>query len=269
MLFLPQDKLLRKCHSFMNPANQNPIGSLSGPALLLQGAKLLWHSKVRWLILSPLLINILLFSSLTLAAGQWLGGWLEELISQVPEWLHWLIWVIWLLFAGLAMVIYALSFTIFANLIGSPFYGVVAERILIMERGEGYSPSNTSLLRIAWQSFVRQLQLLGYFIPRTIAVALVTLIISFMPLINLLAPVIAGAWAAWSLSIQYLDYGAEADQVPFQQLLALGASKRWQGMGFGFTVLMASAIPLLNLLALPAAVIGGTLLWCRDYGVKT
>jgi CysZ protein len=242
MLFLPQDKLLRKCHSFMNPANQNPIGSLSGPALLLQGAKLLWHSKVRWLILSPLLINILLFSSLTLAAGQWLGGWLE---------------------------IYALSFTIFANLIGSPFYGVVAERILIIERGEGYSPSNTSLLQIAWQSFVRQLQLLGYFIPRTIAVALVTLIISFMPLINLLAPVIAGAWAAWSLSIQYLDYGAEADQVPFQQLLALGASKRWQGMGFGFTVLMASAIPLLNLLALPAAVIGGTLLWCRDYGVKT
>jgi CysZ protein len=90
-----------------------------------------------------------------------------------------------------------------------------------------------------------------------------------MPLVNLLAPVIAGAWAAWSLSLQYLDYGAEVDQVPFHQLLVLGASKRWQGMGFGFTVLVASAIPLLNLLALPAAVIGGTLLWCRDYAVKT
>jgi CysZ protein len=173
------------------------------------------------------------------------------------------------LFAGLAMVIYAFSFTIFANLIGSPFYGVVAERILIMERGEGYNPLDTSLLQIAWQSFVRQLRLLGYFIPRTIAVALVTLIVSFMPLVNLLAPVIAGAWAAWSLSLQYLDYGADVDQVPFHQLLVLGASKRWQGMGFGFTVLVASAIPLLNLLALPAAVIGGTLLWCRDYAVKT
>lgn len=268
MLFLPHDKLLRKCHSFMNSVNQNPIGSLSGPALLLQGAKLIWHPRVRWLILSPLLINILLFSSLTLAAGQWLGGWLEVLIAQVPEWLHWLIWVIWVLFAGLAMVIYAFSFTIFANLIGSPFYGVVAERILTMERGEGHNSSDSPLVQIAWQSFVRQLQLLGYFIPRTIAVALVTLIVSFMPLINLLAPVIAGAWAAWSLSIQYLDYGAEIDQVPFHRLLALGASKRWQGMGFGFTVLMASAIPLLNLLVLPAAVIGGTLLWCRDYSVK-
>lgn len=253
----------------MNPANQNPTGSLSGPALLLQGAKLLWHPRVRWLVFSPLLINILLFSWLTLAAGQWLAGWLEVLISQVPEWLHWLIWVIWLLFAGLAMVIYAFSFTIFANLIGSPFYGVVAERILIMERGEGYSPLDTSLLQIAWQSFVRQLRLLGYFIPRTIAVALVTLIVGFMPLVNLLAPVIAGTWAAWSLSLQYLDYGAEVDQVPSHQLLVLGASKRWQRMGFGFTVLVASAIPLLNLLALPAAVIGGTLLWCRDYAVKT
>ena len=269
MLFLPHEKLLRKYHSFMKSANQNPMGSLSGPALLLQGAKLLWHPRVRWLILSPLLINILLFSSLTLAAGQWLEGWLEGLISQVPEWLHWLIWVIWLLFAGLAMVIYAFSFTIFANLIGSPFYGVVAERILIMERGEGYNPPDSPFLQIAWQSFVRQLQLLGYFIPRTIAVALVTFIISFIPLVNLLAPVIAGAWAAWSLSIQYLDYGAEIDQTSFPQLLVLGASNRWQSMGFGFTVLMASAIPLLNLLVLPAAVISGTLMWCRDYSVKT
>lgn len=252
----------------MTPKNHNPTGSLSGPTLLLQGAKLLWHPRVRWLILSPLLINILIFSSLTLAAGQWLGGWLETLVSQVPEWLHWLIWVIWLLFAGLALVVYAFSFTLFANLIGSPFYGVVAERILIMERGEEQSDSSTSMLQIAWQSFVRQLQLLGYFIPRTIAVGLVTLIVSFLPLINLLAPAIAGAWAAWSLSIQYLDYAAEVDQVAFPELLKLGASKRWQGMGFGFTVLMASAIPLLNLLVLPSAVIGGTLLWCRDYEVK-
>jgi CysZ protein len=36
-------------------------------------------------------------------------------------------------------------------------------------------------------------------------------------------------------------------------------------MGFGFAALGASAIPLLNLLALPAAVVGGTLLWCRTY----
>ena len=65
--------------------------------------------------------------------------------------------------------------------------------------------------RVAWQSFRRQLQLLAYFIPRTIAVALLTLVVSFIPLLNLLAPVIAGCWAAWSLAIQYLDYPADID----------------------------------------------------------
>ena len=48
--------------------------SLSGPQMLYQGVALLWHPRIRWLVLIPLCINILLFSSLTWLAGQWLGG---------------------------------------------------------------------------------------------------------------------------------------------------------------------------------------------------
>ena len=136
-----------------------------------------------------------------------------------------------------------------------------------MESDSSNSQPATALMQTAWQSFLRQLQLLGYFVPRAIGLGLVTLIISFIPAINLLAPLIAGAWAAWSLSIQYLDYGAEIDQVTLRDLLKRGRKQRWQGMSFGFTVLLTSAIPLVNVLILPAAVIGGTLLWSRDYRV--
>jgi CysZ protein len=34
-------------------------------------------------------------------------------------------------------------------------------------------------------------------------------------------------------------------------------------MGFGFSALGASAIPLLNMLLVPATVVAGTLLWSR------
>jgi hypothetical protein len=46
--------------------------------------------------------------------------------------------------------------------------------------------------------------------------------------------------------------------------------KDWeaQSMGFGLSALVASVIPLFNLLLLPATVIGGTLLWCRRYSLK-
>jgi CysZ protein len=116
---------------------------------------------------------------------------------------------------------------------------------------------------VAWQSFVRQLQLLRYFIPRTLAVGLLTLLITFVPVINLLAPAIAGCWVAWSLSIQYLDYPAEIDQVSFVELVQRAGKNRWQCMGFGFSALGASAIPLLNMLLVPATVVAGTLLWSR------
>jgi CysZ protein len=245
--------------------DNNSIGSaLSGPSLILQGAKLLWHPNIRWLVLIPLLVNIALFSTLTAAAGQWLGGWLNSMVSSVPDWLQWLVWVIWLLFSALALVIYAFTFTLVANLIGSPFYGVIAERVILMERGDLSGTPNSSMLGIAWQSFVRQLHLLGYFIPRTIGMGLLTLVVSFVPLLNLLAPAIAGCWAAWSLTIQYLDYPADIDGVSFDQLIKQTGQNRWSAMGFGFSALGASAIPLLNLLALPAAVVGGALLWCRN-----
>ena len=106
---------------------------------MLQGAKLLWHPQIRWLVLLPLLINLALFGTVTAIAGQWLGGWLDSMINAVPDWLHWLVWIIWLLFSILALVIYALSFTLLANLIGSPFYGLIAERVI---RLQGYWPSD-------------------------------------------------------------------------------------------------------------------------------
>ncbi|MGB0669828.1 MAG: EI24 domain-containing protein, partial [Porticoccaceae bacterium] len=69
----------------------------------------------------------------------------------------------------------------------------------------------------------------------------------------------------WSLAIQYLDYPADMEAVSFTQLIDRAGQNRWPAMGFGLSALAASAIPVLNLLALPAAVVGGTLLWCSTY----
>ena len=246
-------------------ANHSIGTVVSGPALMLQGAKLLWHPQIRWLVLLPLLINLALLGTVTAIAGQWLGGWLDTMVNAVPDWLHWLVWIVWLLFSILALVIYALSFTLLANLIGSPFYGLIAERVI---RLQGIGPATdveSSMMGVAWQSFRRQLQLLGYFIPRTVGIGLLMLMVSFIPLLNLLAPVIAAGWGSWSLAIQYLDYPADMEAVSFTQLIDRAGQNRWPAMGFGLSALAASAIPVLNLLALPAAVVGGTLLWCSTY----
>jgi CysZ protein len=47
----------------------------------MEGLQLLWHRRIRWLVIIPLMINILLFSALTWWVGAWVGDWLDWLTA--------------------------------------------------------------------------------------------------------------------------------------------------------------------------------------------
>jgi CysZ protein len=240
---------------------------IASPAVILEGLKLLGHVNIRWLVIIPTLLNLILFSAATWLAAAWVSDWLNFLIASVPEWLDWLVWIIWLLFVLLALVIYSFTFTLFANLIGSPFYGIIAERVIALERDviDETSTSTSALLATAWGSFCRELQIIAYMLPRTLGIALLTVMISFVPVINILAPLIAGSWAAWSLALQYMDYPGDSDKLSFAEVRQRAGRQRLLSLSFGLSALVAAAIPLVNLLLLPATVIGGTLMWCREF----
>ena len=240
---------------------------IASPAVIFEGLKLLGHTDIRWLVIIPTLLNLILFSAATWLAAAWVSDWLNWLIASVPDWLEWLVWIIWLMFVLLALVIYSFTFTVFANLIGSPFYSIIAERVIALERGlTDKTPTSTkALLATAWGSFRRELQIIAYMLPRTIGIALLTVMISFVPIINILAPLIAASWAAWSLALQYMDYPGDSDELSFTQVRQRAGKQRLLSLSFGLSALVAAAIPLVNLLLLPATVVGGTLLWCREY----
>jgi len=242
-----------------------------GPSLILEGFRLLWRPDIRWLVVVPLLVNIVLFVSATGFAAQWLQSWITTITTSIPEWLQWLAWIIWFLFAVLALAIYAFTFTIVANLIGSPFYGLIAQRIIATETNgtQSNDTANQSFFKAAWQSVLREVQLIGYFLPRTMGVGIVSLILSFIPVVNLLAPIIATSWAAWCLCLQYLDYAADSDGVKFLDVRKKVSANRLNSMGFGFSAMLASAVPLVNLVMLPASVVAGSLLWCRQHRDQT
>lgn len=240
---------------------------IASPAVIFEGLKLLGHTDIRWLVIIPTLLNLILFSAATWLAAAWVSDWLNWLIASVPDWLEWLVWIIWLMFVLLALVVYSFTFTVFANLIGSPFYGIIAERVIALERGvTDKTPTSTrALLATAWGSFRRELQIIAYMLPRTLGIALLTVMISFVPIINIFAPLIAASWAAWSLALQYMDYPGDSDELSFTQVRQRAGKQRLLSLSFGLSALVAAAIPLVNLLLLPATVVGGTLLWCREY----
>ena len=121
---------------------------------MLEGLRKLGRRDIRWLVLTPLLINFILFALATSFAASWLQNWITAITTSVPDWLQWLVWAIWFLFAILALAIYAFTFTILANLIGSPFYGVIAQRVIAAEIAVDQSNilTESGLLSGAWNS---------------------------------------------------------------------------------------------------------------------
>lgn len=235
----------------------------TGPLYLLQGLRLLNHPRIRWFVLGPILINLLLFVGLTWYAVAQFSDLLGWMIDKIPSWLEFIAWLFWVIFGGLIMLVYGYSFAIIGNILASPFYGPLSERVEEVLTGATRSNTTTvkQILALAGRAVVRELIKLGYFLPRIIAVLLLTLVLSFIPILNLLGPVIAFVWGAWSLALQYIDYPADNNDVSFRALREKTRQQRMASISFGGSVLIATTIPVLNLFTMPASVIGATAFW--------
>ena len=239
---------------------------LNGPGYLLEGFQLLFHPRLRLLVLTPLVINLLVFIGLSIVIVDQFSILMNSLMSYLPEWLEFLAWIVWVLFALLVLVIYGYSFALVGNLLASPFYGLLAEKVSALENPDIKTEPLTfnTVLAIAGRSFKRELHKLLYFLPRIVAVLLLTLVLSFIPPFSLLSPVIIFLWGAWSLALQYLDCGADNSAIEFISLRQLMATRKFAAISFGGSTLLATSIPILNLLAIPASVIGATIMWERQ-----
>jgi CysZ protein len=231
------------------------------------GFRLLSKPGIRLWVVLPLLINIALFVGITALAIDYFGTLLGSLTDWLPGWLGFIAWLIWGLFGLTLLFVYGYTFTIIANLIASPFYGVLAERTQqhLDHLNEAEALNWASIKAIAWRSFVRELRKLMYFLPRILGIFLLCLILSFVPVLNLATPFIVFLWGAWSMSLQYLDYPADINLVTFDELRQQAKTKRRLLTGFGGLVLLGTSVPLLNLLVLPAAVTGATSLWLKEF----
>lgn len=73
------------------------------------------------------------------------------------------------------------------------------------------------------------------------------------------------------MTIQYSDYAADNNQIHFRYLRKKLRKRIYSSIGFGGTVMGCSMIPFINIVAMPVAVIGGTLFWInelKDLGQK-
>lgn len=225
--------------------NPNPLLALS---CLYKGIKLLAHPKLRKFILIPLGINLIVYTSLMVAAFYGLSHLLTLLI---PSYLHWLNWLLWPIFSISILLIASFSFSLLANLFASPFYSQLSDQCL-----ELICDSPVSKIELPWKKVVlgeskRCVYLLKQQAP--------LLLLSLIPVINLLSTFLWGLFSAWGSAMEYLAYPLETRGLTFDEQKQFIHKNKLSMLVFGGVVNLGLAVPIINLLIGQAAVIGATL----------
>lgn len=235
---------------------------MKGIHYFFSGFSLILKPHVLPFVLIPLLINVLLFSALIYYGWQQyqsLEMWVE---SQLPDWLTWLEWLLLPIFIITVLVAVFFTFTIVANFIAAPFNGALAEAVEKLLTNEALpSGSLWETLKEVPTMLMTEVHKILYYLRWVIPLFL----LGFVPILNLIMPILWFTFGAWMMCLQYADFpmGNHAIKPPRQRELLGG--RRFLSLSFGASVMVATMIPIINFLVMPIAVAGATQLWVSEF----
>lgn len=244
----------------------NPVSELIiGPKYLARGFSLLAAPGLRRYVIVPILVNVTLIVALVSLLGWQINDWLNAWLAGLPGWLTWLEDVLWWLTMIISALAFCYFFTLLANLIASPFNGMLSARVEQLRTGNEPN-SGMSIAGEMWDGVIGELRRLRYYASRAAILGLISLVLLFIPLANLAIAPLWFVFGAFMLAFEYLDQPMANRGMAFDDKIRRLYDRSWRHLGFGSVVTLATAIPLANLVVMPAAVIGATLLYIEtDY----
>lgn len=240
------------------PLGPGLLGGLKAP---LAAWSFLWRNpRLLPLAAAPFLINLALF-----VLAFWLGygrlsGWVRSWLPEGQGW--WWALAGFLLGALVGLFLLAAMVYVFAlvgGVIASPFLEALTRRVEDLAspqaRGQWQEVGFLAeILRVAGQSLKKLLLYL--------AVMLLLLLLNLLPGLGTgLYALAAFIATCFFLALEFLDYPLDRRGLKLGGKLSYLKGLGLTGLGFGAGVLVLGIIPLLNLLLLPLAAVGGTLLY--------
>ncbi len=218
---------------------------LKGMSLLLARAEL---RAVLWRMLALLLVLMLV-----LAGGvYWLLDYLTGLwISDGDAW-YWQIvsWLLWLMAFVLAVVSGIVTFVTLGSAVSAPWLDLLAVRTEAIS-GREVTEQDQAWLPMIMQSLGNSVRpLLGLLLWGVIA-----LLFFWVP------PLATAIWtygAVRFLSFELIDTNASRRSWDYRQRKSKLVEKRWFYLGFAGLAMLMMMVPIVNLLVIPAAVVGLT-----------
>lgn len=241
---------------FTTPESQAGLGL----RYFIQGWGLLMQRQLLPFVIFPIIINTLLMVGLVWFFFANIGGLLEAFL---PSWLEWLSFVLIPLIFIMILVAFYFAFTTLANFIAAPFNALLAEKVEQQLTGEKLTDmSMAEMFKDLPRMLNREWKKMLYSIPRLVALFL----LGFVPVLGqTVVPLLAFAFSAWLLAIQYCDYPFDNHKISFARMRNALSEQRVMNFTFGALVSLFTMIPFVNLVVMPVAVCGATAMWVREY----
>jgi len=223
------------------------------PGLLLLG---LVPAAIAFAVMLAAFVVLLVFLG---DLGEWVAGWFAdgwsadartaaEIVVQAAI----VIGALWL---------FVVTYTALTLIIGDPFYEKISERIEHRLGGGDYPelPWHRTLPRNAADS----IRVVG----TQVVLAIPVLLLGLVPFVGqVLAPVLGLVIGGWLLSVDLTGIPFNRRGTFLKERRRVLRRHRALALGFGIPVAALSLIPFANVVVIPAAIAGGTLLTRRVHG---
>jgi CysZ protein len=166
---------------------------------------------------------------------------------------------------GLYLALIVVTFATLATLVGQPFYERISDRL---EARLGDPPPGIDASW--WRTLPRAtLESLGL-LTLTLLCAVPVFLLGVLPVIGqTVAPVVGAIVSGFFLAIELLAIPLQRRGLNLRQRLRWVWRHRHVTVGFGVASFLLFLVPLMNVVAMPAAVVGGTLLVRGLHGLRT
>lgn len=226
---------------------------MSGFDCFLDGFNLIRQPGLRRYFIVPTLINAAVLIAILTVTFQYFDSWVDGIMGYFPDWMSALYWLIWFFAFIVVLVLVVFIFTFVANIVASPFNAILS--VKVEQHLTGKAPvSAVSPWLVLPRAIAREAGKLLYILPRLVGLMILTII----PVINVVSPVLWILFGAWMMAVEYSDYGADNNDVSFRELRTRLSRRRFQAILFGLPAYLLLTVPIVNLVLMPVGVAGGT-----------
>ncbi|MEZ4273407.1 MAG: EI24 domain-containing protein [Myxococcota bacterium] len=192
-------------------------------------------------------------------ADAWVRGlFTGELWQSIGPVLAWIVWVVAVLMVIIAQ---SLLLLLVGQAVASPFLDMLSEKVESIVLGTPSTPAGVG------RTLKSLFMALGELCWSVLFIVIVNLPIWLVGVVvpgigTSVAAVLSFAFGALLLSHEFVGLPLARDLVSFRRRWRTTWANRWLGLGFGSSAAVMLVVPGLNLILLPLAAVGGTLLYC-------